>query len=311
MIIKPLNNISDKNNPFTLSPVKKIRYLIKHKARTTRRRISSNKAFQPLIYDGRLASNRPQGRAILYLAWGEITLANKNALINLTASGLDIFIIVNRKSARDYKAYIPYARKVMDRPNWGNDFGGWKDGVQHFDLSSYNFIYFTNDSIIGPWAPISNHLNAFETSEAEVFGITDSIKINHYIQSYFFGVSSTVYNASDFQKFWSDFLFINKQGYLIGNGELSLSKPLHKYYWYIVAPRSELAKKYELNKDRIMNIVGDNKIAAFKNGHIKGGIDVYHRKVVDDYNFPIVKVDKFLIDEYYINKFGHLIEKIE
>ena len=49
----------------------------------------------------------------------------------------------------------------MDRPNWGGDFGGWKDGVQHFDLS-YDFLYFVNDSIIGPWAPVTEHLDAFE-----------------------------------------------------------------------------------------------------------------------------------------------------
>jgi hypothetical protein len=163
---------------------------IKHQLRLARRRFSGNKALQASLHDGALASKQPQRRVVLYLAWGEITPAKKTALANLAASGLDVFVIVNRKSSADYKAYLAYARVVMDRPNWGYDFGGWKDGVQHFDLSEYDFLYFVNDSIIGPWAPVTQHLDAFEQSEAEVFGVTDSAEWMHYIQSYFFGLSA-------------------------------------------------------------------------------------------------------------------------
>ena len=248
MIVTPSKEIYASYRPYRIT----LSNRIKHQTRLARRRFSGNKALQASLYDGALASEPPKHRVVLYFAWGGITLAKKTALVNLAASGLDIFVIVNRRASGDYKAYLPYARMVMDRPNWGRDFGGWKDGVQHFDLSTYDFIYFVNDSIIGPWAPVTKHLDAFERSEAEVFGLTDSAEGMHYIQTYFFGLSAKLYHSAILQRFWGGFKFVNNNKYVIHFGEMMLSKLLLDRQWYIVAPFAELGKIHMQNMNKLL-----------------------------------------------------------
>ena len=308
MIVTPSKEIRDSYKPYRLT----LSNRIKHQTRLARRRFSSNKALQASLYDGALASKPPQHRVVLYVAWGEITLAKKTALANLAASGLDVFVIVNRKSSADYEAYLPYARVVMDRPNWGYDFGGWKDGVQHFDLSGYSFIYFVNDSIIGPWAPVTQHLDAFERSEAEVFGVTDSAEWMHYIQSYFFGLSAELYNSIILQRFWDGFKFINNNKYVIHFGEMMLSKLLSDRDWYIAASRAELDNKYRQNwNDSIKRfdiILGDGKHNKKGSKSRYNTTMTYYEALIKDYNLPILKARLLSTFPHQVDEFAQLIK---
>ena len=301
MIVTPSKERRAKYKPYRVA----LSNRIKHQARIARRRFSGNRAFQASLYDGELASKQPQRRVVLYLAWGEITPAKKTALASLAASGLDVFVIVNRKSSADYKAYLAYARVVMDRPNWGYDFGGWKDGVQYFNLSEYDFLYFVNDSIIGPWAPVTQHLDAFEQSEAGVFGVTDSVKITHHIQSYFFGLSAEVYRSTPFQKFWHEIMFLNDRGYAIHKGEIEISLILQNYLWYIVAHYSELLDNDRNNANKVLSIVGNRKKYLWD----VGGVTLYHREIIKKYNFPIIKTILILHNPNYLDDFNLLIEE--
>ena len=311
MIVTPSKEIYASHKPYRIT----LSNRIKHQTRLARRRFSGNKALQASLYDGALASKPSQHRVVLYFAWGEITLAKQTALTNLAASGLDVFVIVNRKSSEDYRAYLPYARMVMDRPNWGYDFGGWKDGVQQFDLSGYNFIYFVNDSIIGPWAPVTEHLDAFEQSEAEVFGVTDSAEWMHHIQSYFFGLSAELYHSAILQRFWGRFKFINNNKYVIHFGEMMLSKLLSDREWYIVAPRAELDNKYSQNCNKLLerfdSILGDGK---HNKRNKKGTISrynttmTYYEALIKDYNLPIFKARLISTFPHQIDEFVELIQ---
>ncbi len=251
---------------------------------------------------------------MLYLAWGQMTPAKQTALANLAASGLDIFVIVNRRASGDYEAYLPYARMVMDRPNWGYDFGGWRDGVQHFDLSGYDFIYFVNDSIIGPWAPVTEHLDAFEQSEAEIFGVTDNFGWMHHIQSYFFGLSAKIFHSATVQELWQSFKLINRVQHAIYFGELALSKLLWDFNWYIVAPRSELDEAYGViwHKDamsRFSDILGPNN--KYLNNRVilrSTTTTAYYQQIVEDYHFPILKVRLLSTHPARLSEFDRLLQ---
>ena len=311
MIVTPSKERYYSHRPYRLT----LSNRIKHQTRLARRRFSGNKALQASLYDGALASKPTQHRAVLYVAWGEITPAKKTALANLAASGLDIFVIVNRKASGDYKAYLPYARVVMDRPNWGYDFGGWKDGVQHFDLSGYDFIYFVNDSIIGPWAPVTEHLDAFEQSEAKVFGMTDNFGWMHHIESYFFGLSAELYHSIRLQGFWRKFKYKNRRKHAIDLGEMALSTILLDYNWYIVASRADLDNKYILNCNKSLEIFDEmlgsgkhNKRAKTVNVSLYGTTLIYYKSLIKDYNLPIFKVRLISTFPHQIDEFAQLIK---
>ena len=294
-----------KRNPLRLKFARRIKYRSRHWRRLAQRRGSNSQAFQAILHDGALATQPLQHRVVLYLAWGQITPAKKTALANLAASGLDVFVIVNRKASEDYKSYIPHAKVVMDRPNWGGDFGGWKDGVQQFDLSGYDFVYFVNDSIIGPWAPVTEHLDAFEQSEAQVFAAGDAVEWIHYIQSYFFGVSALIYYSTSFQEFWRDFMLVDNRTYIVAQGEMAMSISLWDNAWYVVAPCAEIHKNSEVSTRKILGMVGDGR-AHYVNRRWK---EAYRRAIFKEYHFPIVRI-KLLVDtyDYMVDEISDLVE---
>lgn len=80
-----------------------------------------------------------------------------------------------------------WAETVLHRKNLGYDFVSYKLGFAEFapDLSSLSSVVLMNDSCVGPLFDFVPALRRMESDSGAVYGITKSVEIAEYIQSYF------------------------------------------------------------------------------------------------------------------------------
>jgi hypothetical protein len=110
------------------------------------------------------------------------------------------------------------------------DFGKWIYLLSQIDTSSYDYVFFINDSFIIE-KPITHFINLAIKSNAELYGYNDSTQVNYHYQSYFFSVRANAI-AKFIAMYNSKKDLIKSQGDLINNYELKMIKyfPNHNCY---------------------------------------------------------------------------------
>lgn len=79
---------------------------------------------------------------------------------------------------------LPPSAVVITRPNLGYDFGSWASALHMLPAVREGAeVILTNDSMIGPFAPLGPLLDRVGT--AEVWAVTSSLQIAPHLQSYF------------------------------------------------------------------------------------------------------------------------------
>lgn len=115
---------------------------------------------------------------------------------------------------------------VVHRQNNGYDFKSYFIGLEHFKdrLDRFEKVYHVNDSVYGPFASIAGVKALMQQSGFDVWGMTDSWRIDYHIQSYF-----TCFNANVFEallSFWESYSFQCDYETVINSGEVGLSQHL-------------------------------------------------------------------------------------
>ena len=156
----------------------------------------------------------------------------------LVRSGYSPLVVCNSalKSA-DRAQILEFSWKCMVRPNFGYDFGGYRDAV--WLLNNLNvcpqFLLFLNDSI---WFPISSDatiLEEMESSQAEYVGTFEyeiikrrlrTVRKRLFYPSYLFMVKHGVFRSKEFQDFWKTYRVSSRKHKVIRRGEIGLSNML-------------------------------------------------------------------------------------
>jgi lipopolysaccharide biosynthesis protein len=113
------------------------------------------------------------------------------------------------------------------RRNAGYDFGGYKDGIKALgDLDQVERLLIMNDSVYGPFFPLTPILAAIDPLQTDFWGITDSWELAYHIQSYFMIFLQGALQSGEFRKFWRRLPYVNKKEWVIENGEIRLSQLL-------------------------------------------------------------------------------------
>ena len=88
---------------------------------------------------------------------------------------------------------LPDGTVVLRRPNLGYDFGSWTVALAEFpQVAALDHVLLTNDSMVGPFAPIAPLLADFERSPTDVWSLTDSYQLGRHMQSFFVGFNGGV-----------------------------------------------------------------------------------------------------------------------
>ncbi|WRS30226.1 glycoside hydrolase family 99-like domain-containing protein [Actinomycetaceae bacterium MB13-C1-2] len=90
------------------------------------------------------------------------------------------------EGALEWPYGIPDSTVVLRRCNVGYDFGSWGAVLSQFqEIRSLPRVLITNDSMVGPFEPLTAIDNAISDSSADVFALTESYQIEHHFQSFF------------------------------------------------------------------------------------------------------------------------------
>lgn len=147
----------------------------------------------------------------LFLIAGYDKLGHVNAaLVHLVRSlskyGDCIVVMDNESTKSELKKLDPYCIH-MDATRHGEyDFGSYKRAYQwakaNLNLSDYDFVYMTNDSVYGPLFDMKEYFEKMESGTNNAFGIVRKTggKSEH-IQSWFIGMRPSVFASEWFNKF--------------------------------------------------------------------------------------------------------------
>jgi hypothetical protein len=116
---------------------------------------------------------------------------------------------------------------VIAKPNIGYDFGSWATALAVFpEIASVQRVILANDSLLGPFAPLSTMIADFEQSSSDVWGATDTTEYFPHLQSYLLGFTGGVLAHRAVRSFWRHIRVIADKDAIVVRYEIGLSRLL-------------------------------------------------------------------------------------
>jgi Rhamnan synthesis protein F len=160
---------------------------------------------------------------------------------HLRAKGYAPLVVCNAPAAADeVQCLLPDCWAVMLRPNYGYDFGGYRDAILHlFDLGlSPARLVILNDSIWYPLTPADTLIDRMEASGLGLAGAilqagdpdkaTTSTRRRDFIESFFYLVDQRCFQSEAFRTFWHTFPMSNLKFNAVHAGERRFSRVMEE-----------------------------------------------------------------------------------
>jgi hypothetical protein len=143
------------------------------------------------------------------------------------------------------------------------DFGKWIYLLSQIDYSSYDFIFFINDSFIIE-KPVAHFINIAIKSNKELYGYNDSTQENYHYQSYFFCIRSDSINKF-INMYNSKMNLIKTQRDVIEHFELKMITYFSSYDCYLKIGNFSLHKGQNIffTNDFLYKILKNNTFLPF------------------------------------------------
>lgn len=151
-------------------------------------------------------------------------------LDHLRAHGIAPAVVSNAPlSAAERTALADHAHLVIERPNRGYDFGGYRDGV--LDLietgPAPRSLFVLNDSVWFPVGPDCTLLEDARAHPADLFGIyynrRDRTPHRSHLQSYFFRFGSGICASPHLEAFWRGLITYDSKDLTVRRNEMTLT----------------------------------------------------------------------------------------
>ncbi len=199
-----------------------------------------------IAYDARRASavTVTEGRQALFDEVSVLLIYQPKGLLPSTIwqiewmsrQGISTVVVSNTPlKEEDRQRLAGIVHLIVERPNVGYDFGGYREGVmQILDRGiPFNTLYVMNDSM---WFPLSEHSDVIERCRAapeDVWGLfvdldwrqrtIGNVQGSH-VQSYFFRFSHKVTSDPRFAEYWRKMSLISSKRIVIQLRELKLAR---------------------------------------------------------------------------------------
>lgn len=127
--------------------------------------------------------------------------------------------------SEDGRAALAAHGEVIVRKNQGYDFGSWSTGLRYVgDWDDYDRVVLCNDSVVGPFAPLTEVLGSRAPSKADFWGIATSREIEPHVQSWFMVYERNALASGEPQRFWAEFEPISDRYRVIRAYEVGASR---------------------------------------------------------------------------------------
>ena len=121
--------------------------------------------------------------------------------------------------------------RIVERPNFGYDFGGYREGIMQIwdsGITPERLVIF-NDST---WFPLDTQtplLKIAETLDADIIGAIKRVKKNaHWLESYFFYIPKRTFLNKKFVSFWQNYVLTSNKYLVIRQGERDFGVALQR-----------------------------------------------------------------------------------
>ena len=144
----------------------------------------------------------------------------------ITSKGFAPLVINNSKlSPADEKVLENHCWRRVDRPNFGYDFGGYRDGILHLldDKTEFTELLILNDSVMFTGSDVAKHLVSDLPAKALTGGILRERGSEHFLESYFYRIPRMVFDDASFIQYWRHYELTNNKYKVIRRGERGFS----------------------------------------------------------------------------------------
>lgn len=165
--------------------------------------------------------------AVLVFQPGALPQSLLESCGQLTELGYSVLVVSNgplTPAARS--TLLPRVWRVLERPNLGYDFGGYREAVMHLwdQRLDPEELMILNDSVWMVWAAFPRFLSRLSALEGDVAGsVLRSKKDKHWLESYFFQFRRSALRSPVFRNFWRDYRLIDSKYGVIRQGEREVS----------------------------------------------------------------------------------------
>jgi hypothetical protein len=174
---------------------------------------------------------RPNARSVaLYVHYspsGQVSGMVLRQLAGLAAEGFAVVFVTMAAGVpeADWQAVRARAALVVQRRNFGLDFGAWRDVAPEAARRwpAAEEVLLANDSVLGPIRPLAPMLAALRGGGPGLFGLTESIQGGAHLQSYFLLARGTAVVA-DLQHFLAAMRLSHSKWLVVRRGELRLAR---------------------------------------------------------------------------------------
>ncbi|MBP2550975.1 hypothetical protein J2858_003915 [Neorhizobium galegae] len=153
-----------------------------------------------------------------------------HTLRHLIRNGFTPIVVSNTPLSReDHAALRQNAYCVIQRPNYGYDFGGYRQGVLFLaekGIEPENLLIL-NDSI---WFPLSQEcqfLKEVEEQDYDLYGLVTNNRATdekrHHVQSYMFSFKKRLIKSACFHEFWTNLFLSNNKHAVIQQCEIKMT----------------------------------------------------------------------------------------
>ena len=154
-------------------------------------------------------------------------------LDHLHAKGIATIVVSNAPIAsQDLERLQKQCHLILQRPNYGYDFGGYRDGVLTLferGITPDN-LFILNDSVWFPLDPQCQLIDHSRSSEADLFGIyyNERPKTPHrsHLQSYYYRFNRRLVASQEFETYWRDLTLTNNKYMVVRQCEIKLTHAL-------------------------------------------------------------------------------------
>lgn len=194
------------------------------------------------VTEGFLEIDKKEQNIAIYLIYQPDGLSHSHIVTcsYLKFSGYIPVVVSNAQlSLKDKEKLKPFSLVIIERPNYGYDFGGYREGMFYIlnNKIKPDKLIIMNDSIWFPFPENQNPIAQAEKYPADIVGLLTAegsrkqIKENTakpaFVCSFFMFFNNNVLQSNCFYDFWKNYRMTNSKFKTIRRGERGLSYALH------------------------------------------------------------------------------------